>query len=81
MEDGERGGEELGANIDAIMHEAEERFRQGAKVINELGGQARDVIKRQPAAVLAGVAVLGFIAGLLLRRGFNEENRQWKTRV
>ncbi|MBI3556418.1 MAG: hypothetical protein HY074_09165 [Deltaproteobacteria bacterium] len=85
MEDGEKRAEELGSEIDenigAILHEAEERFRQGARVLNDLGQQAREIIRRQPAAVLAGVAALGFVSGLLLRRAVKEENRQWKTRV
>ena len=61
--------------FDEVIHEAEKKFRHGVKVINDWGTQARDVIQKQPATVLAGVAILGFLTGLLLRRVSTRESR------
>lgn len=55
-------------NINEFINEAEERFRKGAAVLNEWGSKASVLMQRQPGAVIAGVAVLGFVTGLLLRR-------------
>lgn len=55
-------------NAEHVMREAEQKFRDGMRLVNDWGAQAREIIQRQPAAVLAGVAVLGFVTGLLLRR-------------
>ncbi|MEW6055314.1 MAG: hypothetical protein AB1540_01760 [Bdellovibrionota bacterium] len=68
-------------NLDDIINEAEEKFRQGLSVLNQWGSQARDILDRQPAAVLAGVAVLGFVTGLLLRRTVNSEVHQEHGRL
>lgn len=62
-------------NINELINEAEQRFRKGMSMLNDWGSQARQVIDRQPAAVLAGVAVLGFVTGLLLRRAVVDEDR------
>ena len=56
------------ANINEFINEAEERFRKGAAMLNDWGAKANDMMQKQPAVVLAGVAVLGFVTGLLLRR-------------
>lgn len=55
-------------NVDELVQEAERRFRQGVKAINEYGAHARTIIQKKPGAVLAGVAVLGFVTGLALRK-------------
>ena len=71
MEDRRQGN----VNFEEIMGEAEERFRQGMQVLNQWGEQARVIIEKQPAAVLAGVAILGFLTGLALRRGLPSDER------
>ena len=62
-------------DINNLINEAEQRFRKGMSMLNDWSAQARQVIDRQPAAVLAGVAVLGFVTGLLLRRAVVDEER------
>jgi hypothetical protein len=56
------------SNINDFINEAEERVRKGAAILNEWGAKAGDLLQKQPAVVLVGVAVLGFATGLLLRR-------------
>jgi hypothetical protein len=74
MEDREQGMNK-GAGIDELVNEAEQRFREGVKAAGEWGAQAREIIQRQPGAVLAGVAILGFVTGLLIRRTASKERR------
>lgn len=63
------------AGVDEMINEAEEKFREGVKVLNSWGAQAKELVQRQPGAVLVGVAVLGFVTGLLLRRAAGGERR------
>lgn len=55
-------------DVNQLINEAEERFRKGLTMLNQWGSKAGEIVQRQPAAVLAGVAVLGFVTGLVLRR-------------
>lgn len=73
----ERGTDKMseGESVDQLMHEAEQKFREGVKVLNSWGVQAKELIQRQPGAVLVGVAVLGFVTGMLLRRAASGERR------
>lgn len=55
-------------NLEELIGEAEEKFRNGVEMLNELGAEARELIQKRPGVVLAGIAVLGFLTGVLLRR-------------
>jgi hypothetical protein len=71
----EREGKE-GVDFEELVTEAEQKFKQGIQALNQWGSQAREIIDRQPAAVLAGIAVLGFLTGLMLRRALpRDESR------
>lgn len=75
----QNGNENFNANnvnVDQLINEAEERFRKGMTMINQWGSKAGEIIQRQPAAVLAGVAVLGFVTGLVLRRAVLSEDER-----
>lgn len=72
--------ESTNMNVDQIMAEAEQRFRQGLDTFNEWSTQAKEVIQKQPALVLAGVAVLGFVTGLLLRSTTRSEEDRYEVR-
>jgi hypothetical protein len=61
-------------NIEQVMKEAEERFRQGLRFLNDWSTQAKEMIERQPGTVLAGVALLGFLTGLALRHTMTDSS-------
>lgn len=56
------------SEFDETVSEVENKFRKGITALNQWSEQAREVLKKQPGAVLVGAAVLGFLTGLLLRR-------------
>ena len=80
MDERDRGLGEEGfgeqADLNEVLNEAEQRFREGIHALKIWGTRAREAIEKQPAAVLAGVAILGFVTGLLMRRMTGEEERK-----
>lgn len=76
MEDRGQDNFKDNVNFDEIVGEAEQRFRAGMETLNQWGAQARVILEKQPAAVLAGVAVLGFLTGLALRRALPSDERR-----
>jgi hypothetical protein len=61
------GQENLDEGFEQVVGQAEEKFREGLRAVSDWGEQARDVMERQPIVALAGVALLGFLTGLVIR--------------
>lgn len=56
-------------NIENMISDAESRLREGIDTLSAWSDQVRDVIQNRPGVVLAGIAVAGFVTGLVARRG------------
>ena len=56
-------------NLEQILGQAEETFRQSLDTLNNWSDQARDILQNRPGVVLASLSIAGFMTGLLLRRG------------
>jgi uncharacterized membrane protein YraQ (UPF0718 family) len=58
----------LPPDLDQMMADAQDTLQQGIQTLNEWGNQARQILKDRPGAVVASVAIAGFMTGALLRQ-------------
>ncbi|MCM2279933.1 MAG: hypothetical protein NDJ89_17805 [Oligoflexia bacterium] len=56
-------------NLEQIFGEAEQRFRKGLSSLADWSEQARGVIQDRPGTLTASLAIVGFMAGLVTRKG------------
>ncbi|MCM2324057.1 MAG: hypothetical protein NDJ90_12425, partial [Oligoflexia bacterium] len=67
-------------NLEQIFGEAEERFRKGLNLLADWSEQARNVIQERPGVLTASIAIAGFMAGLITRKGGVEFAQRGKSR-
>lgn len=71
----QNGSNNIDIDINELLNEAEEKLRRGMSIAGDLAARANEIIQRQPGAVIVGVAVLGFMTGVLLRRVQSSDTR------
>lgn len=61
--------------FDEVTQNAQQQFQESLSALTDLGVQVREIVQKNPTMVIAGAALLGFLAGLVVRRseaGFRE---------
>jgi hypothetical protein len=61
--------------LEDLINEAADRLRQGLGTLTQWGEQANDILQNKPGALVAGLAVAGFMTGLMMHRREFERNR------